>query len=543
MKRIIPIYTQEKHYDERKCFRGLRPERGIATPVCALTRNDAVFIAILLVALLLCGCTTQGGYTPTGNGLDEPGMTQPSAPLEEVTRDFSLAYDPAKTLNPYTCADYTNRALFSLIYQSLFVTDKDGQVQPQLCSKFRVSQDRKTYTFYVQAAKFPDGTVLTAADVAASLEAARTGPVYSGRLKNVVSISRTGDGGVQVELSTPYENLPLLLDIPIVKAGQVNADFPAGTGPYALESGMTGRWLRKRLDWWCKAELPVSAESISLVATVSAKDIRDRFELGSVGVVCANPGADGYVDFRCDHELWDCENGIFLYIGCRAKSNVFGNETVRRALTHAIDRAALARDYYRTFAKAATLPASPNSPYYNQALAEEFGFDAALFQQALAAEGMEGKSIVLLVNSADGRRTRVGQAIADMLESCSLKVTLRALSGKDYTDALKNGRYDLHLGQTMLSPNMDLSAFYAKDGALNFGGMSDEDIYALCQDALSSSGNYTALHRAVMMDAMLCPVAFLSYGIYVQPGLVTDFSPARDCIFYYDLGKTLDDIR
>ena len=42
---------------------------------------------------------------------------------------------------------------------------------------------------------------------------------------------------------------------------------------------------------------------------------------------------------------------------------------------------------------------------------------------------------------------------------------------------------------------------------------------------------------------MLCPVAFLSYAVYVQPELVEDFSPARDCIFYYDLGKTVDEIR
>ncbi len=500
-------------------------------------------IAIFLAALLLCGCTAQGGYTPTGNGLDEPGATRPSASQEQEKQDFSLAYDPEKTLNPYSCADFTNRALFSLIYQSLFVVDKDYSVQPQLCSKYTVSQDGKTYVFYVERATFPDGTVLTAADVAASLEAARQGPVYSGRLKNVLSIYRTGDGGVQVELSTAYDNLPLLLDIPIVKAGQVNLDFPSGTGPYALENGLGGRWLRKRQDWWCHAALPVSAEQISLIRVSGAKNIRDSFELGNVGLVCANPGADSYVDFRCDHELWDCENGIFLYLGCRAKSNVFSNETVRKALTHAIDREALVQEYYRSFASAATLPASPHSPSYNKALAEEFGFDGELFRQALAAEGMEGKAIVLLVNSADGRRTKVAQAIAQMLENCSLKVTLRALSGTDYTDALKNGRYDLHLGQTMLSPNMDLSAFYAKDGALNYGGMSDEDIFSLCQDALANSGNYTALHRAVMEDAMLCPVAFLSYGIYVQPGLTEDFSPARDCIFYYDLGKTLDDIR
>ena len=90
---------------------------------------------------------------------------------------------------------------------------------------------------------------------------------------------------------------------------------------------------------------------------------------------------------------------------------------------------------------------------------------------------------------------------------------------------------------------MDLTPFFSGTGKLNYGGMSDTDILALCQDALANSGNYTALHRAVMEDAMLCPVAFLSYAVYVQPGLVEDFTPARDHVFYYSLGKTLDEIR
>ena len=130
-------------------------------------------IVIVLVVLLLCGCGETAAYVPTGNGLNEQGMTLPPDGQEEIVQNFSLAYDPAKTLNPYTCADYTNRALFSLIYQSLFVADKDYVVYPQLCSSYRVSADMRSYTFYCERATFSDGSVLSVADVAASLEAAR----------------------------------------------------------------------------------------------------------------------------------------------------------------------------------------------------------------------------------------------------------------------------------------------------------------------------------------------------------------------------------
>lgn len=497
-------------------------------------------ILLLAAVMLLSGCGNSGGYVASGNGFSDQ-TTSPSLGNETESQSLSLVYNPQKSLNPYTCADYTNKLLFSLLYQSLFTVDADYQVEPQLCKTYTVSKDRKTYVFYIEQATFADGSALTATDVMVSLEAARNGVVYKGRFGNVDSIRLTADGGVQVELTTAYENFPLLLTVPIVRASQVDENLPDGTGPYERRNTGSGYQLLLRKNWWCTTDLPIYAEKIPLVAAEDPKSIRDEFELGDTGVVCANPGSDTYVDFRSDYDLWDCENGIFLYLGCRAKSKVFSNQTVRQALTHAIDRTALVRDYYRTFAMAATLPASPNSPYYDRNLASAYGFDREKFTDALIQEGLEGSSIVLLVNKDDSRRVKVAQAIKTMLEACTLEVTVKALSGEDYTNSLKYATYDLHLGQTVLSPNMDLSVFYDSDGALNYNGISDGDISALCKEALANSGNYQSLHKAVMKDAMLCPVAFLSYAVYVKSDLVDNLNPARDNIFYYSLGKTMKD--
>ncbi len=500
-------------------------------------------ILVLFLTVCAAGCQEGSSDLPTGDGLHQPDNSVPTADVEPTEQTLSMVYSPEKTMNPYSCSDFTNRAIFPLIYQSLFVMDKDYRVEPQLCKSYWVSEDMTTYVFYPEKATFADRTVLTAADVAASLGAAKAGRVYAGRLQAVKSIAVTEDGGVQITLSIPYENLPMLLTMPIVKAGQVDGDFPMGTGPYELETRSVGAQLRLRRNWWCGAKLPITAHEIPLIPASSATDIRDEFELGQVGVVCANPGADSYVDFRCDYQLWDCENGIFLYLGCYSKSKVFSKASVRTALTYAIDRDSLAREYYRTFAAPSVLPASPVSPYYDKALASKYGYDAEKFRQALIQEQLQDSSVVLLVNRADGRRVRVAQAIADMLEACGLQVTLQQLTGEAYTNALRYGRFDLHLGQTMLSPNMDLSAFYADDGALSVGGMGDAGIYGLCQEALANSGNYLALHEAVLADGMLCPVAFLRYAVYAQRDLAADLEPARDNIFYYSLGKSLTDIR
>ena len=498
-------------------------------------------LVLLLTLLLLCGCSEEGMYIPTGDGLSED--TRPPRTPDTAVQELSLTYYPEKGLNPYTCTDETNRALFSLLYQPLFTVNSRYEAEPMLCRGYWRSPDMMHYVFYVESASFSDGTAVTVADVFASLEAARTSVVYGGRFQRVESIVPTEDGGVQVNLTTPYENFPLLLDVPIVKASQVGAPTPLGTGPYLLEYGAAGPWLRLRLNWWCDARLPVDASRIPLLTAVSPTVIRDQFERENVGVVLANPGANSYVDFRCNYELWDCENGSFLYLGCHSKSVVFGSAAVRQALTYAIDRRGIVLNRYQSFAREATLPASPGSPCYNRAEAGKYGYDPDYFRRILKAEGVEGSTVALLVNKDDGRRLQVAQDIAQMLTDCGLKVTLRAYDGENYRAALKSGRFDLHLGQTKLSSNMDLSAFFDTKGALSFGGMSDAGIYSLCQDALANHGNFTALHRAVLQDGMLCPVAFLSNAVFVQPGLLKDFEPARDFLFYYSLGKTLEEVR
>ena len=499
---------------------------------------------VLCLCMLLCGCSKSADdpYTPTGNGLDYgPEYTGPATTpnQEETATAFSLPYYKDKSLNPYACNDFTNRVLFSLLYQSLFSVDSSYNVQPQLCKTYSVSQDMKTYTFTLEKATFSDGKTVTAADVVASLNAAKEGDYYKGRFFHINEILAEGEA-VVITLNVPYEDLLTLLDIPIVPADQVAAEKPIGSGPYTFHTASLGDSLIKRANWWCNAKLPISAETISLYAAADATDIRDQFEFFDLTVSCADPGSDRYVDYRCDYELWDAENGIFLYLAPSADSEVFQNVSVRSALTHAIDRSGIVKEFYRGFASPATLPASPRSPYYSQVLAERYTYDADRFSQAVMTAGFVDKEIILLVNKDDSLRLRVARSIEKMLEVSGLRVTLKDLSGDSYLSALKKREYDLYLGQTRLSPNMDLSAFFHTYGDLSWGGVNDVGTYNLCLQALENYGNYFTLHKQIMDQGLLCPILFRNYAIFTDRGVVPDLTPARDNLFYYSTGKTLE---
>lgn len=505
-----------------------------------------LLLSILLAFSLLSACgTSDDVYVPTGDGLTfDADYTGPTVSRQEEQTDqtLTLAYYPDRSLNPFASTDFTNRALFSLIYQSLFVADREYTPQPVLCGSYTISQDKKTYVFYPDpAATFSDGSGVTDMDILASLEAAKKSDYYGGRFLHIAGMSLSGDGGVAVQLSTVCETLPLLLDIPIVPQHQVEDPAPLGSGLYILETDGLNACLRRRSDLWCKPDSAVTAKTIQLITAQNEAQIRDEFEFNELSLVCADPGSDRYADYRCDFELWDCENGIFLYLATSEASPVFSVPEVRTALTHAVNRELLVEDFYRGFARSATLPASPVSPYYSANLAEQYEYDPVVFAQALEDAGLKGSEVVFLVNREDSLRLRVAREIANMLRDCGLQVKMEELAGNNYRYALTTWNYDLYLGQTKLSPNMDLTPFFSESGSLSYGGVNDVAANTLCKQALENHGNYYTLHQTVMDNGLICPILFRGYAVYAVRGLLTELTPSRDNVFFYTIGKTMED--
>lgn len=509
-------------------------------------KRITAFLLSIAMLLTLCACTVDpDSYTPTGDGLTwEEDYTGPvyTHPNQTGEQKLTLIYYPTESLNPLLTTDFTNRALFTLMYQSLFCVDRDYNVHPILCKKYSISQDMKSYSFQLEAATFSDGSAVTAQDVVATLNAAKSSSYYAGRFTHIKSVSVNSDGTVAIHTDVPMENLPILLDIPILKATQLQENMPLGSGPYLLDNSTGTPLLRRRSDWWCKAEMAVRAPAITLVTAKDAPQIRDTFEFFDLDLVCADPGSDRYADYRCDYELWDCENGIFLYLFCNMNSPVFSVPEVRSALTYAIDRDTIAADYFRGFGRPASLPASPLSPYYSQVQADKYDYDGTgeTLKNAVAGANLVGSPVVLLVNSDDSLRCRVARDVGKALTAAGLQVQMLEVGGNTYRKHLKEKTFDLCLGQTKLSPNMDLSAFFDRKGALNYGGISDVGLYSLCTESLANHGNYYTLHQNVMDDGRLCPILFSSYAIYATRGLLTSLSPSRDNVFFYTLGKTMD---
>ena len=294
-----------------------------------MKRAICFFLAITLLAALLPGCSREidnSGYVATGDAILMEGEEPTEAEEEEDAQNLVLAYYPDRSLNPVFGSDYTNRVLMSLMYQGLFAVDSKKNVTPILCASYKVSSNSRNWTFYLEeGATFSDGSKVTPADVVATYQKAMENDYYKYRFyKHLLNVEATEDGGILFQTDTDMQNLPLLLDVPIVKASDVDktgpGEIPIGSGPYVFVETSGGAALQRDPNWWCGAlKIPARDLTISLVAVSSPAEVRDAFQFNgenSVSVVCTNPMSDSFAEYRCDYELWEIESGYMLYIGC-----------------------------------------------------------------------------------------------------------------------------------------------------------------------------------------------------------------------------------
>uniref|UniRef100_UPI002AFEB4FD ABC transporter substrate-binding protein n=1 Tax=Devosia sp. TaxID=1871048 RepID=UPI002AFEB4FD len=132
------------------------------------------------------------------------------------------------------------------MFETLYTFDAKWGATPLLAAALpTISEDGKTYTIPLRTGiKFHDGSVMTSADVVASLERWMKIATRGKQAAEVIeSVVATDDATVTISLKTPYAPLVALLSfnnaaaiiIPAASAGQDPLESFIGTGPYKLQ--------------------------------------------------------------------------------------------------------------------------------------------------------------------------------------------------------------------------------------------------------------------------------------------------------------------
>jgi ABC-type transport system substrate-binding protein len=160
-----------------------------------------------------------------------------------------LLHDRVLSIDPLSDEDHpaARDRMAALTFENLTQIDPQGRVRPGLAVSWHADQSKRAWQFRLRLANFHDGTVLTAADVAASLSKSNPAWKYSAIDRQSVSIE------------TPYavQQMPELLALPryaIVKrqADGNNQPILIGTGSYKLNQWQSGEHAQftANEDYW-----------------------------------------------------------------------------------------------------------------------------------------------------------------------------------------------------------------------------------------------------------------------------------------------------
>lgn len=536
-------------------------------------------------ALLLCfsllilpGCSPDSGETEEAaeDVFKEEAVVSVTSASDGL---FSISYVAEEGLNPYSVSGSTNQSVCGLIYDSLFLLNEEFIADTALCEAYTANEDSTEYKLKIRSGiKFSDGDELSIEDIIYSLSCARNSSLYGERLSIIKDVSPAVDeegeelaDTITVALEKAHGDLPVLMNIPVIRYGSLNETHPLGTGPYKYSDSGASPKLTANASYW-GGNAPI--DEIYLMET---EDAASAFERDALDVVNLDPtnnslALTGALDVRINNTT------VMEFIGFNL--NKITDANMRKAISGAINSEEIIKTCLRSSCTASSLPIHPSSAYYSDELAREYGYNmdmaAELIDKAKpeassepsdtnmtvddnakrAAETAETNetaadadaekatdteeetwlSIRLLVCSDSTARFESAKMIADSLKKLGIEVTVVGKKYSEYIKALENGNFDLYYGQVKLKSDFDLSALLTSSGSINYGHVTDSEYSAQIRQFLSAGGSAKAaaaekMCRYILENAPISVIGFKQMEVITKQGVVMDMNPHQDNIF------------
>ncbi len=339
-----------------------------------------------LFALGLAGmmCLSLAACAEKNNPSPESSQNQTKTITLTESWDFSFGFYPVVTeehTNNYAAGYWTRN-----FYDTLIRYNQKGELEGALAERWEVSEDGKTYTFYLRpGVKFSDGTPLTSDAVKQSFEAiGESLGVYNGsfgKLSTLLEELLTPDETTFVmKLTSPYygalNDLTMMMPFAVVNPrafeGGVSKVFEncrnetMGTGPYMFESrdGDTSTFVRNPYYWGTKPEVDVF--HVKAIPDNDAKLLALRN--GEIDAILGadKMSTDGFSQLSQENGFGSAiaqASNRSRYLGMNLNTAPFNDPLVRQAVALTIDQKELETSVFNELETAAEFLFPKNKPY------------------------------------------------------------------------------------------------------------------------------------------------------------------------------------
>jgi len=434
-----------------------------------------VILCVLIMLSVFCSCKNEGTQQSETTTTGEPETTQSEA--SKKPNNVTLGYYSHYTLNPFTTKSKANKNLLTLVYDSLFKLDDSYVPTPSIAQSYENSGKTVSVTLK-SSLSFSNGSPLSAQDVVYSFELAKKSPFWSKRLSAFTSALANGN---EVVFSLKKADIYAVncLDFPIVLEGTGKDSIPVGSGRYILTKKGKTYTLKTNSKYNLSEEM--SVKTIKLLDINTTENDLYLLQIGELSFVYDDMSSDDKKE-KINANTVNIALNNLVFLGINNESEVLSNYEIRQAIAAATDKKAIAAAVYDLLAKPCSTPFNPDWSEVSVFESEETSADSQKAEKLLDESGyvfeyknnkfrsknFEYLELNMIVSKKDARHKECATLIKKQLEDAGISVKLEKLEADEFKERLQSGEFDLYIGETKLTPNMDLSVFFSKNGAANY---------------------------------------------------------------------------
>jgi peptide/nickel transport system substrate-binding protein len=367
-------------------------------------------------------------------------------------QSMSVAYSrPIEDLDPHgvSSAAEPTQLVGRNVYDTL-VTREDDEIHPSLATEWK-RPDEKTWVFTLRSGvKFHDGKPLTATDAKASLERlagteeAPLAPLWESLDSVDATDKRTLTIKTKEPLGTMLPNLTLLFILPADKLGDKGFfRKPVGSGPFKVESFVPAQRLKltSNADYWegppklKELEFSYIPEDSTRLTSLQNGEVQATWTITADQL----PQFEGDEDVRL--ETATSYTYYFNWFNCSREP--FTDPNVRRAMWHAVDVDAMAKDLFQDTVRLMKAPIS--SSVFGYAPQQPYEYDPERARKLLADAGYpDGFSTTLMFSEAYGAEMRrVAETLVSYWADIGVKVEPQELEDAQWLERLTALDWDM----------------------------------------------------------------------------------------------------
>ncbi|MBW1606045.1 peptide ABC transporter substrate-binding protein [Lactobacillus sp. Sy-1] len=488
------------------------------------------------------------------------------------------------TLDPSKAVDSVSDQIVYNAYRGLLTINGGNKVAPGVAKSYKVSNDGKTYTFYLRHSKWSNGTPVTAKDFvygvqrSADPKTASQAAYYLDHIQNYDAVQKKtkpvsslgvkadGDYKLVIQLSKPESYFKNLVTLPVFypqneaavkKYGSAYGTESQKTvynGPFKVTgwSGSNDGWtLTKNNYYWNESKTKVNNIKYTVIKDPGTG--LNQYEAGKLDELQLN-GKQQVEHYKGNSQLHLRNTDSVYYLAFnQTKVKALKNINIRKAISLAVDRNQLTKDVlgdgsYPAKGLVAKGLASYNGKdftddSYNKAATTGNLAEAKQYWKKGLAEINAKKVNLQLLNDDTPTGKSVNEFLQSELEKLpGLKVSSLTLPHPTKVSRSLNNQFQVVVALWSPSVTDPTSPLNTKvsNNSLNFGKWSNAEYDSLMNRATGADANNEAKRWSDMVkanDIMLSQQAIAPLYQQVQPEVIKSNIHG---VKYYPNGPTWD---